>query len=351
MATRLLRKERSMSGADRHVNSQSGIVYCNPQLLPLRAQRGDQLLNFLTEAGAVQPFLAEAPPGFGERHETELMHPENRRGWSSFPACLRRVEHVNVPGGRFHWQVQGARKAPTAFTARVPILAGARLGRQNCDGLGHLIVFVSSENRQPDSIDAEARARNFGQYLIATHGHAVAAHRSSGREQQEHARLVRILVEALPRRFEIRVQDLIGRFLRGAGLRHPLPYRRCRNRRGVPNRRQRAARVRPSDQKGQCRNHRGGEPQQRLHVARGSARRASWRGFGFYIFAQRAERICSTTAAGSADSWNKRIAATPAAPESRHVAAFSSVIPPIASTGMRTLRQTSPSFSSPRAGP
>ena len=69
-----------MSGADRHANSQSGRVYCNPQLLPLRGQRGDQLLNFLTEAGAVQPFLAEAPPGFGERHETELMHPEDRRG-------------------------------------------------------------------------------------------------------------------------------------------------------------------------------------------------------------------------------------------------------------------------------
>src|SRR2546425_12389703 len=52
----------------------------SPQLLPLRRQGGDQLLNFLTEAGAVQPFLAEAPPGFGERHETELMHPEDRRG-------------------------------------------------------------------------------------------------------------------------------------------------------------------------------------------------------------------------------------------------------------------------------
>src|SRR5712691_4139665 len=78
-------------------------------------QGGDQLLNFLTEAGAVQPFLAEAPPGFGERHETELMHPEDRRGWSGFPACLRRIEQVNVPGGRFQWQVQGARKAPTAF--------------------------------------------------------------------------------------------------------------------------------------------------------------------------------------------------------------------------------------------
>src|SRR2546425_2573413 len=87
-----MRKERSMSGADRHANSQSGRVYCNPQLLPLRGQRGDQLLNFLTEAGAVQPFLAEAPPGFGERHETELMHPEDRRGGSSFPACLRRIE-------------------------------------------------------------------------------------------------------------------------------------------------------------------------------------------------------------------------------------------------------------------
>src|SRR5437660_904725 len=58
----------------------------SPQLLPLRRQGGDQLLNFLTEAGAVQPFLAEAPPGFGERHETELMHPKDRRGWSSSPA-------------------------------------------------------------------------------------------------------------------------------------------------------------------------------------------------------------------------------------------------------------------------
>src|SRR5207245_8957676 len=159
------RKERSMSGADRHANSQSGIVYCNPQLLPLRGQRGDQLLNFLTEAGTVQPFLTEAPPGFGERHETELMHPEDRRGWSSFPACLRRIEQVNVPGGRFQWQVQGARKPPTAFTAGVPILAGARLGRQDWGGLRHLIVFVRSENRQPDRIASEAGARNFGQDL------------------------------------------------------------------------------------------------------------------------------------------------------------------------------------------
>src|SRR3989441_13210014 len=120
-----MRKERSMSGADRHANSQSGRVYCNPQLLPLRGQRGDQLLNFLTEAGAVQPFLAEAPPGFGERHETELMHPKDRRGWSSFPACLRRIEQVNVPGGRFQLQGPGARKTPAAFTPWGPKLAVA----------------------------------------------------------------------------------------------------------------------------------------------------------------------------------------------------------------------------------
>src|SRR2546427_8584172 len=97
-------------------------------------------------------------------HETELMHPEDRRGWSSFPACLRRIEQVNVPGGRFQWQVQGARKAPTAFTAGGPILAGPRLRPPDSGGRGPLIVFLRSGNPQPDGIEAEAWGRNVGPY-------------------------------------------------------------------------------------------------------------------------------------------------------------------------------------------
>jgi hypothetical protein len=46
-------------------------------------------------------------------------------------------------------------------------------------------------------------------------------------------------------------------------------------------------------------------------------------------------------------SWKRRIAAIPDAPAPRQSEAFSGVMPPMASTGMETARQTAPSRSSP----
>src|SRR5438105_161078 len=50
-------------------------------------------------------------------------------------------------------------------------------------------------------------------------------------------------------------------------------------------------------------------------------------------------------------SWKRRMAAIPAAPDSRHTRVFSSVIPPMAITGMDTARQTCANFAGPWAGP
>jgi len=54
---------------------------------------------------------------------------------------------------------------------------------------------------------------------------------------------------------------------------------------------------------------------------------------------------------GSTASWKRRIAAIPAAPASHQEPAFSGVMPPMASTGMDTVRQTSWRSSVPCGGP
>src|SRR5580704_5688343 len=59
----------------------------------------------------------------------------------------------------------------------------------------------------------------------------------------------------------------------------------------------------------------------------------------------------ATISAISQSCWKRRIAAIPPAPALRHAVAFSTVIPPIAMTGMDTALQTCPNFAKPCGGP
>ena len=56
-------------------------------------------------------------------------------------------------------------------------------------------------------------------------------------------------------------------------------------------------------------------------------------------------------AAGSSASWNRRIAAMPAAPAIMHDFALSGVMPPMARTGMESARQTCSKRSVPCGAP